>query len=117
LLLVHRVPRDEEEEHLLHAGVLRCIRLYVHRTPEQKDPLLKRLRRIEGQVRGLQPMIEEDRYCLDEVQQANAITAAVRELAMLIMQDHLTAAVEHAVNVRDGNAAIKDMMAVLRAAM
>ncbi len=92
-------------------------RLYLHRTPEQKDPLLKRLRRIEGQVRGLQQMIEEDRYCLDEVQQANAITAALREVALLIIQDHLTAAVEHAVTARDGGESIADMVTVLRAAM
>lgn len=92
-------------------------RLHLHRAPEEREPLLKRLRRIEGQVRGLRQMIEEDRYCLDEVQQANAITAAVREVALLVIQDHLTAAVEHAVEARDGEAAIKDMVAVLRAAM
>lgn len=92
-------------------------RLHLHRTPEEREPLLKRLRRIEGQVRGLRQMIEEDRYCLDEVQQANAITAAVREVALLVIQDHLTAAVEHAVEALDGEAAIKDMVAVLHAAM
>ncbi len=92
-------------------------RLYLHRAPEEREPLLKRLRRIEGQVRGLWQMIEQNRYCLDEVQQANAITAAVREVALLVIQDHLTAAVEHAVEARDGEAAIKDMVAVLRAAM
>jgi len=92
-------------------------RFFLHRTPEQKAPLLKRLRRIEGQVRGMQQMVEEDRYCLDEVQQANAVTAAVREVALLIIQDHLTAAVEHAVTSGDGENSIKEMIAVLRAAM
>jgi CsoR family transcriptional regulator, copper-sensing transcriptional repressor len=92
-------------------------RLYLHRAPEEKDPLLNRLRRIEGQVRGLREMIEEDRYCLDEVQQANAITAAVRETALLIMQHHLTAAIDYAITCGDGDGAIKDMMMVLRAAM
>ena len=92
-------------------------RLYLHRTPEEREPLLKRLRRIEGQVRGLRQMIEEDRYCPDEVQQANAITAAVREVALLVIQQHLAASVEHAVTSGDGEAAVKDMLAVLRAAM
>lgn len=68
-------------------------------------------------MRGLQQMIEEDRYCLDEVQQANAVTSAVREAALLIIQDHLTAAVEHAVTSGDGDASIKEMVGVLRAAM
>lgn len=92
-------------------------RLLLHRTPEQKAPLLKRLRRIEGQVRGLQQMIEEDRYCLDEVQQVNAATAAMREVALLIIQDHLEAAVEFAVSANDGAVAVKEMVGVLRAAM
>lgn len=92
-------------------------RLYLHRTPEEQEPLLKRLLRIEGQVRGLRQMIEADRYCLDEVQQTNAITAATREVALLIIQQHLAAAVEHAVNAGDGADAINDMVAVLRAAM
>ena len=92
-------------------------RLLLRRTPEQKAPLLQRLRRIEGQVRGLQQMVEEDRYCLDGVQQANAVTSAVREVALLIIQDHLAAAVEHAVASGDGDASIKEMVGVLRAAM
>ncbi|WP_158746471.1 metal-sensitive transcriptional regulator, partial [Acidisphaera sp. L21] len=45
-------------------------KLFVSRSPEERDPLLKRLRRIEGQVRGLIQMLEADRYCLDEIQQA-----------------------------------------------
>ncbi len=92
-------------------------RFLLRRTPEQKALLLKRLRRIEGQVRGLQQMIEEDRYCLDDVQQANAVTSAVREVALLIIQDHLTAAVEHAVTSGDSDTSIKEMVGVLRTAM
>ena len=68
-------------------------RLYLHRSPDEREPLLRRLRRIEGQVRGLQQMIEQDRYCLDEVTQANAIIAALREVAVLIMDQHLRAGV------------------------
>ncbi len=92
-------------------------RLHLHRSPEQKVPILQRLRRIEGQVRGLQQMVEEDRYCLDEVQQVNAATAAMREVALLIIQDHLEAAVQFAVSAGDGEAAVKEMVAVLRAAL
>jgi len=92
-------------------------RLYLHRTPEEKAPLLLRLRRIEGQVRGLMEMIEADRYCLDEVQQANAVSAAMREVAMLVIADHVAAGVDYAVKSGDTVGPIQDVLAVLRAAM
>jgi CsoR family transcriptional regulator, copper-sensing transcriptional repressor len=92
-------------------------RLYLHRAPEEKAPLLLRLRRIEGQVRGLMEMIEANRYCLDEVQQANAVSAAVREVAMLIIADHVTAGVDYAVKSGDTEGPIEDVLSVLRAAM
>jgi DNA-binding FrmR family transcriptional regulator len=62
-------------------------------------------------------MVEESRYCLDEVQQANAIVAAMREVELLIIFDHLNAGMEFAVQSKDTAVAIKDMMAVLRAAI
>jgi CsoR family transcriptional regulator, copper-sensing transcriptional repressor len=64
-------------------------RLYLQRESEEKQPILSRLARIEGQVRGLRQMIENDRYCGEELQQATAITAALRE-------DHLHAGIDHA---------------------
>ena len=92
-------------------------RLYLRRNAAEKEPLLQRLSRIEGQVRGLRQMIEADRYCLDEVQQANAITAAVREVVLLIISQHLTAGIDYAVRSEDAPAAINDMIGVLRVAM
>jgi len=92
-------------------------RLMLHRTDAERAPLLQRLRRIEGQVRGLQQMIEADRYCLDEVQQVNAINAAMREVALGIIGDHLHAAVASAVEAHDGRAAVEEMITVLRAAL
>jgi DNA-binding FrmR family transcriptional regulator len=92
-------------------------RLFLVRTPGEREPILRRLRKIEGQVRGLRQMLEEDRYCLDEVQQSNAITAGVREVAMMIMEQHLAAGLEFAIESRDVPAALADLMAVLRAAM
>ncbi len=92
-------------------------RLYLTRTPEEREPMIRRLGKIEGQVRGLRQMLEEDRYCLDEVQQANAIAAGVREVALMIMAQHLSAGLEFAAESKDVEAALKDLMAVLRAAM
>jgi DNA-binding FrmR family transcriptional regulator len=60
-------------------------------------------------------MVEEGRDCLDEVQQANAIVAAMREVELLIMSDHLEAGMEFALESKDRSAAIKDMMTKLRA--
>jgi CsoR family transcriptional regulator, copper-sensing transcriptional repressor len=82
-----------------------------------KNDLLKRLRRIEGQVRGLQQMVEDDRYCLDVVQQINALTAAAREVSLLILSDHLKGCVVAATNDEEKDAAIKEMMTVLSKAL
>jgi DNA-binding FrmR family transcriptional regulator len=54
-----------------------------------KDDLVKRLRRIEGQVRGIQKMIEDDRYCIDILQQASAVTAAMDTVALGLLDDHV----------------------------
>jgi CsoR family transcriptional regulator, copper-sensing transcriptional repressor len=53
-----------------------------------KDQLVKRLRRIEGQVRGVQKMVEEDRYCIDVLTQISAIEAALDKVALGLLDDH-----------------------------
>jgi len=55
----------------------------------QKEALLKRLKRIEGQVRGLQNMIEEERYCIDILTQVSATRAALDGVALVVMEDHV----------------------------
>jgi DNA-binding FrmR family transcriptional regulator len=55
---------------------------------ENKDAVLKRLRRIEGQVRGIERMVEEDRYCIDVVTQVTAIQAALDKVALELLADH-----------------------------
>ena len=76
-----------------------------------------RLRRIEGQARGIQQMVQDDRYCLDVVQQVNALTAAARQVALLVLEDHVRGCVSSAVNEDERDAAIKEMMTVLGKAM
>ncbi|KMO20039.1 metal-sensitive transcriptional regulator [Methylobacterium platani] len=92
-------------------------RLQIRRSEEEKKPILQRLKRIEGQVRGLQAMVQEDRYCLDEVQQMNAITAAVREAVLQLISTHLDASVAYAVRAEDHDGAVEEMVRVLRAAL
>jgi DNA-binding FrmR family transcriptional regulator len=54
-----------------------------------KDRYLTRLRRIEGQVRGLQKMIDEDKYCIDILTQVSAVTSALQSVALGLLEDHL----------------------------
>jgi DNA-binding FrmR family transcriptional regulator len=81
-----------------------------------KAEAAKRLTRIEGQVRGLARMVEEDRYCIDIVTQISAVRAALRRLEEEILKDHVSHCVEHAIN--SGNKAdqrrkIEELMAVV----
>ena len=53
-----------------------------------KDAVLKRLKRVEGQVRGLQRMVEDERYCIDVVTQVAAVRSALEEVALKLLDDH-----------------------------
>ena len=61
------------------------VRGYTHR----KDDVLKRLRRIEGQTRGLQRMVEEDTYCIDVLTQVAAVTKALQAVSLTLLEDHM----------------------------
>jgi CsoR family transcriptional regulator, copper-sensing transcriptional repressor len=54
-----------------------------------KEAILKRLRRIEGQVRGLQRMVEDDRYCINVLEQVSAVTRALQSVSLELLDDHL----------------------------
>ncbi|HTZ23096.1 MAG TPA: metal-sensitive transcriptional regulator [Streptosporangiaceae bacterium] len=64
---------------------------------QDKDAYLKRLRRVEGQVRGLQRMVEEDVYCIDVLTQVSAVTRALQAVAIGLLEDHLGHCVAQAV--------------------
>ncbi len=63
----------------------------------EKDDLLKRLRRVEGQVRGLAQMVEDDRYCIDVLTQISAVNKALQSVAVGLLDDHLRHCVADAV--------------------
>ncbi len=63
----------------------------------EKDNYLKRLRRIEGQIRGLQRMVESDTYCIDILTQVSAATKALQSVALGLLNDHLSHCVVDAV--------------------
>jgi len=70
---------------------------------QAKTSVLKRLQRIEGQVRGLARMVENDRYCIDIVTQIGAVRAALRRVEEEILRDHVAHCVNHA--IKSGNKA------------
>jgi len=69
----------------------------MHGYTHDKDNYLKRLRRIEGQVRGLQRMIEDDKYCIDILTQVSAATKALQAVALGLLEEHLSHCVAEAV--------------------
>jgi DNA-binding FrmR family transcriptional regulator len=64
---------------------------------DHRDEILRRLRRIEGQVRGVHRMVEEDLYCIDVLTQVSAATRALDSVALLMLDDHLSHCVANAV--------------------
>ncbi|MDH6575414.1 metal-sensitive transcriptional regulator [Kitasatospora sp. MAP5-34] len=72
-----------------------------------KDDVLKRLRRIEGQIRGLQRMVESDTYCIDVLTQVSASTRALQSFALQLLEEHLATCVSRAVAEGGDEAALK----------
>ena len=62
---------------------------HVHGYVSDKEALVKRLHRIEGQVRGIERMVDEERYCIDILTQISAVTTALESLAFRILDDHV----------------------------
>ena len=83
---------------------------------QTKAACLKRLNRIEGQVRGLGKMVEEGRYCIDVVTQISAVRAALRRVEEEVLRDHVAYCVEHAIasgNSADQRRKVAELMDVL----
>ena len=74
---------------------------------DNKDNYLQRLRRIEGQVRGLQRMVIEDQYCIDILTQVSAVTKALQAVAVGLLEDHLGHCVAEAIAAGDDSASAK----------
>jgi DNA-binding FrmR family transcriptional regulator len=80
-----------------------------------KAALTKRLHRIEGQVRGLERMVEDDRYCIDILTQISAVNTALESLAFKILDDHVNHCVADALSSGDPKAASKKSEELLQA--
>ena len=82
----------------------------------QKDAYLKRLRRIEGQARGLHKMVEDDKYCIDILTQISAMTSALEAVALGLLEDHLSHCVVDAARAGgpEGDAKVAEAAAAIR---
>ena len=88
-----------------------------YRYSKDKPALLTRMRKIEGQAKGIQRMIEEERYCIDIVQQLTALSAAIDEVSLLIMESHIEGCVANAIREEHGEGHIKELMETIRKAI
>ncbi len=79
-----------------------------------KATLLRRLNRIEGQVRGVANMVDQDRYCVDILTQISAIRSALGALAMRLLEDHTKGCVRSALRSGNGEAAVDELMTVVK---
>jgi DNA-binding FrmR family transcriptional regulator len=91
--------------------------LKQYKYSKDKVSLLNRMKRIEGQAKGVQRMIEDDRYCIDIVQQLTALSSAIDEVSLLILQSHIEGCVTDAIRGEHGETHIKELMETLRKAM
>jgi CsoR family transcriptional regulator, copper-sensing transcriptional repressor len=91
------VPDPESSEDLPAAGASYS---------SDKAKILARLRRMEGQVRGVQRMVEEDKYCVDVLTQISSIIAASRAIGLLVLEDHIRGCV---MNSHDDEAMITEL--------
>jgi CsoR family transcriptional regulator, copper-sensing transcriptional repressor len=80
-----------------------------------KEAIVRRLHRIEGQVRGIERMIEEDRYCIDVLTQISAVTTALESLAFVVLDDHVNHCVADALASGDQTAAEEKSKELLEA--
>jgi len=81
---------------------------------EVKQKLLTRLRRIEGQTRGLQRMVEEDKYCVDIMTQIAGVQAALEQVSVQLMENHLRHCLTEAILEGKGEEKIDEVMSVIK---
>lgn len=86
----------------------------VPRSDGEKQAVINRLRRIEGQVRGIQKMVEDDRYCVDILVQISAINAALKKVGFSVAERHAKHCVSHAVKSGDGEESIDELINIMK---
>ena len=88
-----------------------------HSYMNEKENLTRRMRRIEGQAKGIMKMIDSDRYCIDIVQQLTALSSAAEEVSLIILKNHIEGCVADAIREQHGQVYIDELMTTLRKAL
>jgi CsoR family transcriptional regulator, copper-sensing transcriptional repressor len=97
-----------------HAALDAAAATFRHSYSKDKAQLVRRLARIEGQVRGIARMIEREEYCVDILQQTSALRAAVDSLAILVLEDHVQGCVRTAAQHGDSERYVEEVVDVVR---
>ncbi|MFS0752808.1 metal-sensing transcriptional repressor [Oceanobacillus sp. 1P07AA] len=84
------------------------------RTKDEIEKVINRLKRIEGQVRGIQKMVEDDRYCVDILVQISAIQSALKNVGFAVTERHMNHCVIDAIKQGEGKETIEELMSVLK---
>jgi len=90
---------------------------FRHSYTKARRKLLNRLSRIEGQVRGIRRLVDGEAYCLDVLQQVEAMTAAADQVALLVLEDHIDGCLTHAIATGEGEPYVAEVMEVVRRAI
>ena len=85
----------------------------MHGYVSRKDDLQTRLRKVEGQVRGLQRMVDEEQYCIDILTQVNSVTAALRAVGLGLLNDHVRHCVADSIAAGTGDEKVEELMAAV----
>src|SRR5579859_743860 len=99
------------------AKIRRVSAVATHGYADNRDRLITRVNRLEGQVRGVGRMIEDDRYCIDIVNQLSAVQAAARELSLQLLEGHVRHCVMDAAQTDDAEPKLQELIDTLGKAM
>jgi DNA-binding FrmR family transcriptional regulator len=80
---------------------------------EDREALLTRLRRVEGQIRGVARMVEQDEYCVDILTQINAVIGGLEKVGLHLLSDHIRGCVRDAVATEDGDQKVEELVGVV----
>ena len=86
----------------------------VPRSEHEKEKIKNRLKKIEGQIRGLERMVDEDRYCVDILIQIAAVQAALKKVGFSLLERHTKMCVLHSMQSGNGEEMIEELMKVIR---
>ena len=86
---------------------------HAHGYAEDKEALVRRLHRIEGQVRGIQRMVDEDQYCIDILTQVNSAASALKSVGMGLLDDHVRHCVKKSFETGDSDEKVQEMLAAV----